>query len=167
MPLDSSTELRPQRIHTHTHSRLTAFFSRTTWVGQYQKDKPFWILLKQEMMEWQWHQPDQMQIICTSLKTENHASTSSPSFYGPDALPVAQPTASKHWRHTATEHTRKKLMKIGPAVPEIRSCTDTHTQTHWSLYSTPLPGRSNYYIQHSYKANCFLQHNDKYNAISN
>ena len=25
----------------HTHSHLTAFFSRATWVGRYQKDKPF------------------------------------------------------------------------------------------------------------------------------
>jgi len=60
-----------------------------------QKDKPFWILLEQEMMGWQWHQLDHMQIICTSLQTDNHASTSTLSFYRPDALPAAQPTASK------------------------------------------------------------------------
>jgi len=33
--------------------RLTAFFSRTTWVSWHQKDKPFWSLLEQEMMGWQ------------------------------------------------------------------------------------------------------------------
>ena len=33
--------------------------------------------------------------VCTS---DNHASTSPLSFYRPDALPAAQPTASKHWR---------------------------------------------------------------------
>ena len=33
--------------HTHTHSRLAAYFYRTTWVGRYQKNKPSWILLKQ------------------------------------------------------------------------------------------------------------------------
>jgi len=43
---------------------------------------------KQEMMGWQWHQLDDMQIICTSLKTDNHASTSPLSFYRPDALPA-------------------------------------------------------------------------------
>ena len=37
-------------IHTYTFIRLTAFFSRTTWVSRHQKGKPFWILLKQEMM---------------------------------------------------------------------------------------------------------------------
>ena len=84
-------------IHTHTHNRLTAFFSRTTWVGQYQKDKPFWILLKQEMTGWQWHQPNYMQIVCTSLQTDNHTSTSSLHiFYRPDAFPAARPTTSKH-----------------------------------------------------------------------
>jgi len=45
---------------------------------------------------WQWHQLDHMQIICTSLQTDNHASTSPLSFYKLDALPAAQPTASKH-----------------------------------------------------------------------
>jgi len=33
--------------------------------------------MKQEMMGWQWHQLDHMQIIFTSLQTDNHASTSS------------------------------------------------------------------------------------------
>jgi len=36
--------------------------------------------MKQEMMEWQWHQLDHMQIICTSLQADNHASTSSLNF---------------------------------------------------------------------------------------
>jgi len=30
---------------------------------------------------WQWHQLDHMQIICTSLQTDNHASTSPLSFF--------------------------------------------------------------------------------------
>jgi len=82
---------------THTQP-FNGPFSRTTWVGRYQKDKPFWILLKQEMTGWQWHQPDHMQIICTSLQSDIHASTSSLHiFYRPDALPAAQPTPSQHW----------------------------------------------------------------------
>jgi len=35
-----------------------------------------WILLEQEMMGWQWRHLDHMQIICTSLQADNHASTS-------------------------------------------------------------------------------------------
>jgi len=57
------------------------------------KVKPIWILLKQES-EWQWHQLGHMQV-CTSLQTDNHASTAPVSFYRPDALPAAHPTASK------------------------------------------------------------------------
>jgi len=72
-----------------------AFFQET-WVSRCQKGKPFWILPEQEMMGWQWRQLDQMQIICTSLQTDTHASTSPISFYRPDALPAAQPTASEH-----------------------------------------------------------------------
>jgi len=49
--------------------------------------------MKQEMMRWQWHQLNHTQIICTSLQTDNHTSTSSISFYRPDALPDAQPCA--------------------------------------------------------------------------
>jgi len=45
------------------------------------------------MMGWQWHQLDHMQIICTSLQTDNDASTSPIRV---DALPAAQPTVSKH-----------------------------------------------------------------------
>jgi len=43
-------------------------------------------------------QLDHMQVICTSLQTDNHASTSSLSFYRPNALPDAQSTASMYWR---------------------------------------------------------------------
>jgi len=82
--------------HYYYYICLTALFSRTTWVSQQQKGKPFWILLEQEMMGWQWHQLDHMQIICTSLQTDNHDSTSPLSFYRPDALPATQPTVAKH-----------------------------------------------------------------------
>jgi len=55
-----------------------------------------YILLEQEMMGWQWHQLDHIQIICTSLQTDNHTSISPLSFYRLDVLSAAQPTASKH-----------------------------------------------------------------------
>jgi len=37
--------------------------------------------MKQETMGWKWHQLDHMQIMCTSLKTDNHTSTSSLNLY--------------------------------------------------------------------------------------
>jgi len=46
-------------------------FLRTTSVSRHQKGKSFWILLAQEMTGWQWHVLEHMQIICTSLQTDN------------------------------------------------------------------------------------------------
>ena len=39
------------------------------YLGYVQKGKPFWILIKQEIMGWQWHHLNLMQIIYTSLQT--------------------------------------------------------------------------------------------------
>jgi len=33
----------------------SGLFCKTSWVRQHQKGKPFWVLVKQEMMGWQWH----------------------------------------------------------------------------------------------------------------
>jgi len=44
------------------------------------KVKPIWILMNQEMMGWQRYQPDLRKIICTSLHTDNHSSTSTLNF---------------------------------------------------------------------------------------
>jgi len=54
---------------------FNGLFSRTTSVSQHQKGEPFRIFMKQEMMGWQWHQLYHMQVICTSLQTDNHANT--------------------------------------------------------------------------------------------
>jgi len=37
--------------------------------------------MKQQMIGWQWQQLDYMQIICTSIQTDSHASISSLSFF--------------------------------------------------------------------------------------
>jgi len=72
---------------------FNGLFSRTTWVSRHQKGKSFWILLEQEMMGWQWHQLDHMQIICTALQTDNHASISPLSFLQA-GCPSCRPTNS-------------------------------------------------------------------------
>jgi len=82
-------------INTHTHP-FNGSFSGTTWVSRYQKGKTSLDFTEARDSEWQWHPLGQMQV-CTSLQTDNHASTQPISvFYRPDALPTAQPTASKH-----------------------------------------------------------------------
>ena len=48
------------------------------------------------MMGWQWHQQHHMQIICTSLQTDNHSSTSPLSFFkGRIPFLAPQPQALK------------------------------------------------------------------------
>jgi len=65
-------------------------------VSRYQKGKTNLDFTGARDSERQWHQPGHVEV-CTSLQTDNHASTSLLKFfYRPDALPAAQPTASKH-----------------------------------------------------------------------
>jgi len=83
--------------HTHTHTRLTALFlGLPRWAGT-RKIKLIWILLKQETVSGSgisW-------AIGMSAPRSRQITTPAPHhsvFYRPDALPVAQPTASEHWR---------------------------------------------------------------------
>ena len=85
------------RRNTYTHTRLTALCPGLPRVSRYQKGKTSLEFTEARDSEWQWHQLGHMQV-CTSLQTDNHASTPPLSFYRPDVLPAAQPTASKHWR---------------------------------------------------------------------
>jgi len=51
---------------------LMACFSGQCGYASIRKVKPIWILMKQEIIVWQWHQLDHMQIICTLLQTDEH-----------------------------------------------------------------------------------------------
>jgi len=55
------------------------------------KVKHYPFLMKQEMMGWQWHQLDHIQIICISLQTDNDTSISSVNFYRPDNVQPSVP----------------------------------------------------------------------------
>jgi len=76
---------------------FNGLFSRTTWVSKHQKGKT---ILD---MDFKKARDDGVAVAsvgpytdCASLQTDNHASTTSLKFfYGPDALPDAQPTMSK------------------------------------------------------------------------
>ena len=56
-------------MHTHTHTHLTALFSGTTQVSQYQKAETNLDFTEARNSEWQWHQLGHMQV-STSLQTE-------------------------------------------------------------------------------------------------
>ena len=80
--------------YTHAH-QFNGPLSGTPWVSRYQKGKTNLNFTEATESEWQWHQLGHMQV-CALLQTDNHASTPPLSFYRPNALPAAQPTASKH-----------------------------------------------------------------------
>jgi len=82
-------------ITIHCSIIRNGFLSGTTRVSRYQRGKTNMDFTEERDSEWRWHQLGHMQV-CTSLQTDNHASTPPLSFYRPDALPAAQPTASKH-----------------------------------------------------------------------
>ena len=91
------TEQQQQTDRQTDRHPFNGHFSRILWVNRYQKVKPIWILMKHDTMEWQWHQIDHMQMICTSLETDNRVNHNHiiQFFYRPDALLDAQPTVSK------------------------------------------------------------------------
>jgi len=93
--------------YTHTQP-FNSPFSRTAWV------KPIWILLKQETVSGSGISWD----ICKSTTRSRQITMPAPHhsvFYRPDALPAAQPTATKHWRHKTT----KMLTLISAAAMHI------------------------------------------------
>ena len=105
-------------ISQDTHP-FNGSLSRTTWVSRYQKGKPILILLKQETVSGSgisW-------AICKSAPRSREITTPAPHhsvFYRPDALPVAQPTASKHGRlsgYSSSQHTY--LSAMGTHMPRL------------------------------------------------
>ena len=63
--------------HTHTHTHTHQFngpLPGTTQVNRYQKCKTNLDFTEARDSEWQWHQLGHTQV-CTSLQTDNHAST--------------------------------------------------------------------------------------------
>jgi len=96
-------------------------------------------------MEWQWHQLDHMQITCTSLQTDNHASTSSLKFFTgwmlfmmPDQQ--CQSTEGKK-KFTASAHNA--------IISYLNWCnTQSTSGTFWRIYSTTnnINETANYHI---------------------
>ena len=74
---DSTTRHLHTRAHTHP---FNGHLSRTTRVSRYQKGKTNLDFTEAGASEWQWHQLGRMQV-CTSLQTDNHASTPTRSFF--------------------------------------------------------------------------------------
>jgi len=67
------TRIVKKNTHTHIHP-FNGPFSRNTQVSRYQKGKTNLDFTEARDSEWQRHQLGRMQL-CTSLQTDNHAST--------------------------------------------------------------------------------------------
>jgi len=94
--------------HTHTHL-FNGPFSGTTQVSRYQKGKTNLDFSEARDSEWQWHQLGHMQV-CTSLQTDNHASTSPLRFFT-GRMPFLSPNQQ---RQSTEGHitTSKKFLKV-------------------------------------------------------
>jgi len=112
---------------------FNGLFSRTTWVSRHQKCKLFWILLEQEMMGWQWHQLNHMQIICTSLQTDNHASTASLIFLQAGCSSWRPTNSVKALKFRSFSHISKLL----PVSATMIKFTYLFTEVRYSTSMAP------------------------------
>jgi len=103
----------------------------STQVSWYQKGKTNLDFTEARDSEWQWHQLGHCKSAPCSRQTTTPALYHS-VFYRLDALPAAQPTASKHWRHSTEGIFTVELHITETAV------------THWNaglhiLQQQPVP----------------------------
>jgi len=94
-------------------------------VSRYQKGKTNLDLTEARDSEWQWHQLEHMQV-CTSIQTDNHASTSPLSFFTGRMpfLPPNQQRKSTEGKFYTSTHTHTPIYRPfvqdypGEPVPE-------------------------------------------------
>ena len=119
--------------NNNNNNRLTAVCpGLPRWAGT-RKLKPIWILLKQETVSGSgisW-------AICKSAPRSRQITTPAPHhsvFYWPDALPAAQPTASKHWRQlpqhmhynsTCFQNVKIRWHKLSPSQKNLEIHLDS------------------------------------------
>ena len=94
--------------HTHTHT-FDGPFSRTIRVSQHQKGKTSLGFTEARDSEWQWHQLGHMQV-CTSLQTDNHASTPPLKFFT-GRMPFLSPNQQRQSTEGTNTESTKKLLK--------------------------------------------------------
>ena len=120
------------RSETHTHP-FNGPLSGTTRVSRYQKGKTNLDFTETRDSEWQWNPLGHMQV-CTSLQTDNHASTSPLSFFtGRMPFLLAnqqrQSTEDTQWNSTnEISHDMSETMPV--TTPIITNVNATYTVKH-------------------------------------
>jgi len=139
---------RPTSIHTHTHP-LNGPFSGTTRVSRYQKGKTNLNFTEARDSEWQWHQLGHKQV-CTSLQTDDHASTRPLSFFTSRMpfLPLNSVTALKANRPNSSHHNTllaiPRVRRHQTLPPVWRCPLVSHSEQTPALLPLPMPGRGDY-----------------------
>jgi len=64
-------------------------------VSQYQKDETSLDFTEARDNEWQWHQLDNMQTICTLLQTDNHTASIPPLSFFTGRMPFLLPSQQR------------------------------------------------------------------------
>jgi len=121
-----------QLTSTHTHVPFNGPLSKTTQVSRYQKGKTNLDFTEARDSEWQWHQMDHMQV-CTSLQSDNHASTQPLSFLQagcPSCHPTNSDKALKERQQLTSTHAdnchfsniqlhRMQTVRMQPSVTDV------------------------------------------------
>jgi len=124
-------------IHTHTH--LMDPFPGLPGSASTRKIKPIWILLKKETVSGSgisW-------AICKSARRSRQITTPAP--HHSDALPAAQPTASKHWM----QHHETELIWSLAIVSDI-TWSKPHLVNCAKKINSPLPTRKTVWLHLCY-----------------
>ena len=103
---------------------FNGLFSRTTWVSQHQKGKSNLDFTGARESEWQWHQLGRMQV-CTSLQTDNHASTPHSVFLQarcPSCRPTNSVKALKAMAHPGSPGQRVRALSSHSSVLRVYEC---------------------------------------------
>jgi len=99
---------------------LNSLFSWTNWVSRHQKGRTIWILMKREIMGWQWHQLDHMQIIYTLFQT--------------DTMPVPHHSQihdnSNQWSTHTNAHTQTTILRLYGLCPGQTGWAGTRRNIH-------------------------------------
>ena len=101
--------------HAHTHICLMTLCTGLPGWTATRKVKPIWILLKQEKV----NDSGISWAICKSAPRSRQITMPAPHhsvLYRPDALPAAQPTASKHWRQDNNNNNTNHDIVYGAVI---------------------------------------------------
>ena len=116
------SSILPSHAFSVSHAVLTNIFFRWTWASQYENVYSLDFIGAKDDGDGggdKWGYKTGKAPVKLSPPANRH-----PAFYGPDALPVAQPTVSEHWREIllhALSQTIRQLLSCGsqPSFPAL------------------------------------------------